>query len=69
MARTTKAAASKAVEKKGAIVTLQPFELKEYELLEQYRDFTYIMVNGSLVPVHDGKVVLSNPGAVKGLLK
>lgn len=61
MARTTKAA-TKVAEKEN-IVT------QEYELLEQYKDFTYIMVNGTLVPVHGGKVILGNPDMAKGLLK
>ena len=61
MARTTKAA-TKVAEKEN-IVT------QENELLEQYKDFTHIMVNGTLVPVHGGKVTLGNPDMAKGLLK
>ena len=61
MARTTKAA-TKVAEKEN-IVT------QEYELLEQYKDFTHSMVNGTLVPVHGGKVILGNPDMAKGLLK
>lgn len=61
MARTTKATAK--VAEKENIGT------QEYELLEQYKDFTHIMVNGTLIPVHGGKVVLSNPDAAKGLIK
>ena len=61
MARTTKAA-TKAAEKEN-------IGTQEYELLEQYKDFTHIMVNGTLVPVHGGKVILGNPDMAKGLLK
>ncbi len=61
MARTTKATTK--VAEKESIVT------QEYELLEQYKGFTHIMVNGTLVPVHGGKVILGNPDMAKGLLK
>ena len=61
MARTTKAT-TKVAEKESTVT-------QEYALLEQYKDFTHIMVNGTLVPVHGGKVILGNPDMAKGLLK
>lgn len=61
MARTTRAT-TKVAEKE--VATQQ-----EYELREQYKDFTHIMVNSTLIPVCKGKVVLSNPDTAKGLLK
>ena len=71
MARTTKAA-TKVAEKENTVTQVAEKEstvTQEYELLEQYKDFTHIMVNGTLVPVHGGKVILGNPDMAKGLLK